>query len=196
MADLGNYELNKGGYSYTAPDPQNSKLKGLMTTDYDQLKKDLIKPGELQINKSYDQADYKIRDNMGGKGLYGSSIYGDTLSSMARNRADSHAMNTANAGATVEQLRSQNNQWLGNAALDESRLENTWYSQQDQLNKALVRDIIMGSLGNKWSLGQLDKQGEWKLKNVDTQADADEKSALWSGLGSLAGGLLSGFDWF
>lgn len=193
--DLGNYELNKTNYQYTAPDPSNSAFKGLLDTDYDQLKKDLQTPGDLQINKTYDKADYRNRDIMGGGGLYGSSIYAGAINENARNRADSLASNAANVGATVAQLKSQDNQWLGGMAMDEARLKNTWNAQMDTLEKGLIHDIIIGSLGNEWALEQIDKQGGWDIQNTNTRADAAEDASLWSGLGTLAGGFLSGFSW-
>ena len=203
--DYGNYKLNQK-YEYTEPDPSKNKLGGLMTTDYNKLRKDLQTPGDLQINKTYDTADYNIRDVMGGGGMYGSSIHSNAISNNARQRADSLAANAAGAGATTEQLRSQNNQWLGNATLDSARMANAWNLSQDQMNKGLMNNMIMGDLGNQWTLGQMDKQGEWGLKQADktgqwgmnqvnAQNDANESSAMWSGLGTLAGGLL-GSDGF
>ena len=195
--DLGNYELSKNT-GYTPPDPSNSAFKGLMTTDYDQLKKDLQTPGDLQINKAYDKADYTIRDTMGGGGLYGSSIHSDAIGQNASNRADSLAMNSANVGSQVEQMKNQNNQWLGNMSLNESNYLNNWNQNQNNLNQALVHDILLATLGNDFSLQQLDKQGEWGLKGVNTQADADEDAAMWGGLGNIAGkvagGLLDNWD--
>lgn len=192
--DIGNFKLTQKDYQFSPADPQNSNLKGLMTTNYDQLKKDLQTPGDLQIKSAYDKADYTIRDTMGGGGLYGSSIHSGAISDSAQRRADSLAANAANAGATVAQLRSNENQWLGNAALDESRMRNTWNITQDQLNKALIHDILMSDLGNKNTLQQIDKQGQWGMNQTNAQADSNERNAIWGGAGALASGLLNNWS--
>ncbi len=191
--DLGNYEMKNRDFSYTAPDPQNSPMRGLMNTDYSQLKTDLQTPGDLKINNAYDKADYTIRDTMGGGGLYGSSIHSDAITNSARNRADSLASNSAQAGAAAAGLQAQENQWLGNTSLDEARLKNTWDMSQDQMDKSLIHDILMGTLGNDWNLGAIDKQGQWGMNMQDSANDANESASMWEGLGGLAGGLLGSF---
>ena len=217
--DLGNYELGKNNYEYSPADPQNSKLKGLMTTDYNQLKTDLQTPGDLQINQTFDKGDNRNRDIMGGNGMYGSSIYGDTINQSTLNRSNALAANSANAGATVANLKSNENQWLGSAALDEASLKNTWNMGQDTMNKDLIQNLIMADLNNGFQMDSLDKQGEWGLKNIDAQgkwglknidtqggwnmntaqynagaANDAAKSNAWGSLGGAAlGGLMSNF---
>ena len=193
MADYGNYKLNSN-YSYTAPDPAKSKITGLMDTNYNKLRKDLQTPGDIQINNTYDKADYTIRDTMGGGGLYGSSIHADAITNNANQRANALSSNAAYAGSTAEQLRNQNNQWLGSALLNESQMMNTWNLAQDRMDKGLMQGVLMGELGNDWALEQIDRQGKWGLDNANVAADAQEDSSLWGGLGSIAGGLLGG--WF
>jgi len=174
--DLGNFELDKTKYEYSPADPQNSNLKGLMTTDYGKLQTDLTTPGDYQINKAFNTADNKNRDIMGGGGMYGSSIYSDNILDSADRRGNALASNAAQAGATVAQLKSNENQWLGNASLDEARMKNTWGLGQDTLNKTLAKDMILAELSNKYSLGQIDAQGEWGLKNINSQGDWNLKN--------------------
>lgn len=186
MADYGNWKLNS---EYTPADPSTSKMGGLMNTDYKQLKKDLQTPGDLQIKDTFDQADYTIRDNMGGQGMYGSSIYANAITNNANKRANALSSNAAYAGATTEQLRNQHNQWLGGMALDEAKMANTWNLSQNQMDKGLIHDVLMASLGNDYALRQIDAQGNWGLKNTNAQGDINENAALWTGVG----GLLSSF---
>ncbi len=194
--DLGNYELGKSKYEYTPVNPQNSNLKGLMTTDYGQLKKDLQTPGDFQINQAFDKADTKTRDIMGGNGMYGSSIYGDTINQSTLNRSNALASNAANAGATVERLKSSDNQWFGNAALDENRLENTWNMGQDQMNKTLIHDLILSKLGNENVLSQIDKQGKYGMNMAQYNANSNEAAAKNNAWGQIGGVALKGLmDW-
>jgi hypothetical protein len=192
--DLGNYNLGASSYSYKQADPANSKLKGLMTTDYDQFRKDLQTPGDININEAFDRADYTIRDQTGGQGLYGSSISSDAITNNTAKRANALTSNAAQAGATTAQLKSNENQWVGNASLDEARMENTWNLTQDQTNKALIHDILLGTLGNDWTKEQLKLQGQLGLNVQSAANSASDRSALWGGLGSIAGGLLNNWD--
>jgi len=189
--DLGNYELGKE-YQYKPVDPQNSKLKGLMTTDYTKLQKDLQTPGDMQINQAFDKADYRNRDIMGGNGMYGSSIYGDTINQSALNRGNALAANAANAGATVAGLKSSENQWLGNAAIEENKGENIWNINQDTLNKGLIHDIIMADLASKYNLDAIAAGGANNLNYANLINQGNESAAKSSGWGTLAGAAVSG----
>lgn len=190
--DLGNYELGKSAYEYKPVDPQNSKLKGLMNTDYTQLQKDLQTPGDLQINQAFDKADYTNRDIMGGNGMYGSSIYGDTINQSALNRGNALASNAANAGATVAGVKSAENQWLGNASLQENQAENSWNMNNNALDKSLIHDILMASLGNKYSLEQIGASGANNLDYASLVNNSNERAAKSGAWGSLGGAAVKG----
>jgi len=195
--DLGNYKLGDTNYQYSSVDPQGSNLSGLMITDYGQLKTDLQTPGDLQINKAFDTADNKNRDIMGGQGLYGSSIYGDTINNSAFDRGNALASNASNAGQAVETLRSENNRWLGSAALDESRLKNTWNMGQNTLDKTLIHDLLLADYGRGTNLELAKYYADNNLNLANINNDAAESAAssnAWGTLGGYAlGGLMNNF---
>ena len=186
------YELSRTPYEYSPVDVDGSQFKGLLNTDYDQLRKDLQTPGDIAINKTYDNAGYQIRDVMGGGGMYGSSIHSDAISDNAYNRANALSSNASQAGAYVEQMRNADNQWLGNMALQESNMLNNWNLSQDQLNQGFLHDIGMADVNNDYALQQIDRQGDWNFRTQQMGYDAQEDASMMSGIGSIAGTLLGG----
>lgn len=173
-------------FQYTPFDPNTSKLKGLMTTDYGQLQKDLQAPGDLQINKSFDKSGYNIRDVMGGGGLYGSSIQADAMNDNTLNRSNALASNAANAGATVAGLKSQENQWLGNKSLNENQFLNTLNMGESQFARKLLHDIEMANLGYGFQSQYMNQMGEnaeregrGKLLGIGLQGLMDNWSSIF-----------------
>lgn len=75
--------------------------QGMMGGDYDAWQKALTTPGEIASKTAYDQGYTKLNNQMGGQGLYGSSI----MANQARTALDTPyqqalATNAANAAAT------------------------------------------------------------------------------------------------
>jgi len=163
-------------FNYTPFNPNESKLNGLMNTNYEELQKNLQAPGDLQINKTFDKSGFNIRDVMGGGGLYGSSIQGDAINDNALNRSNALASNAANAGATVAGLKSQENQWLGNAALNENQFLNTMNLNESQFGRNLLHQLKLAEMGYGSAMNLLNTRQGFESKNAQSQ-----------GLGSLLG---------
>ncbi len=93
--------------AYQGTDPAYQKLgstpvyQGLMGGDYNALQTALQIPGEIAAKTAYDQGQTNLTNQMGGQGLYGSSI----MSNQARTALETPYQNTlatnaANAAAT------------------------------------------------------------------------------------------------
>lgn len=97
-ADMGQYQKLGGATpDYQTYGGNKPTYQGLMGQDYDALQAALAAPGETAAKRAYEQAMQDIQAQMGGRGLYGSSImqqqaltkaqqpYMDTLSTNAAN---------------------------------------------------------------------------------------------------------------
>jgi len=127
--------------AYGGTDPAFQKLgsnpayEGLMGGDYDALQKALTTPGEIAAQRGYEQGQNNLATQMGGQGLYGSSI----MSNQARNALeqpymDTLATNAANAASTryAQQAADlQNKNQFGLNIYGQQMNENQAANQQD-----------------------------------------------------------------
>ena len=124
----------------TALDYQN----GLLGGDYDALQKALTTPGEIAANTAYKTGYNNLTNQMGGRGLYGSSImqnqattnldsvYQNALATNAANAAASRYtlqeqaaedMNQYNATMYGSKLQAANDQWKSNLLSTQDKRE-------------------------------------------------------------------------
>uniref|UniRef100_A0A6H1ZK95 Uncharacterized protein n=1 Tax=viral metagenome TaxID=1070528 RepID=A0A6H1ZK95_9ZZZZ len=95
-----NYRLSAGA----AP-----QYQGLMGGDYAALQTALQQPGEIAARQAYEQGQTNLINQMGGRGLYGSSIMSNQArTALEQPYMDALATNAANAAAQRYGLQSQN----------------------------------------------------------------------------------------
>ncbi len=137
--------------AYTGTDPAYQKLgttptyQGLMGGDYNALQTALQTPGEIAAKTAYDQGQTNLTNQMGGQGLYGSSI----MSNQARTALETPYQNTlatnaANAAATryaqqAADLQNQNTfglnvygQQMGENQTANQQGYNTWNARMNE----------------------------------------------------------------
>lgn len=87
-------DWNYNKYNVNAPN-----YRSLMSGDYDALQTALTTPGEIAARTAYDQGQNRLINQMGGNGLYGSSIMQNqainSLDSVYQNALASNAANAA-----------------------------------------------------------------------------------------------------
>lgn len=109
-------------------------------SDWTAYKSGLVTSGENKINSTYQTAENAMRDTLGGGGLYGSSIFADSQTNMATEKANALSTNEANAAtqmfnAQLQDAAQQNEftKWLGSIIASENQNSNafgldTWKS--------------------------------------------------------------------
>ena len=94
-----NYQLNSTTPNWQGYVPQTAQVsqnyQGLMGGDYEALQKALTTPGEIAAKTAYEQGQTNLTNQMGGQGLYGSSI----MSNQARNALETPYMNALSTNA-------------------------------------------------------------------------------------------------
>jgi hypothetical protein len=79
----------------------SGSYQGMMGSDYDAWQKALTDPGATAAQTAYNQANVKLNNQMGGQGLYGSSIMSNQANAgLNTTYQNALATNAANAAAT------------------------------------------------------------------------------------------------
>lgn len=131
------YKLNAGNY------------KGLMGGDYNALQTALQRPGEIAAKTAYDQGQNNLKIQMGGQGLYGSSI----MANQARTALDTPYQNALATNAAQ-------------AAAQRYGMEQAGLSDMNKFNLSREQEM------NKYGAQMSDLQ---RNQNVDTwKANATE----------------------
>lgn len=152
-----NYQLNAGDY------------QGLMGGDYNALQTALQRPGEIAAKTAYDQGQNNLANQMGGRGLYGSSI----MANQARNALDTPYQNalTTNAAQAAAQRYGMEATGLQN--------QNTFnLSREQEMNKynAQMTELQRNQNADVWKANatEADRQmqyGQGKMNWDQSYAD-------------------------
>jgi hypothetical protein len=162
-----NYKLNSA-----TPTWQNTNLQkyagttptyqGLMGGDYAALQQALTTPGEIAAKTAYDQGQVNLTNQMGGNGLYGSSI----MANQARNALDTPYMNAlatnaANAAAQRYGMQATDLQ-------NQNAFEQNIYNQQVGENTAMQG--LMSTQGLAQNAQNLNVYGQQMAQNQNENA--------------------------
>ena len=177
-AEAAPWQFNK--FNGTTPTYQ-----GLMGGDYNALQTALQQPGEIAARTAYDQGQNNLQTQMGGRGLYGSSV----MANQARTALDTPyqnalATNAANAAATrygmqATDLQNQNN--FGLNVYGQQMGENTT-GQQLGLNYAgLQTDVnkqnVANSLAQATNLNNLASSDAQQVQGLMANQNLAQNSA-------------------
>lgn len=78
----------------------NPVYQGLMEGDYNRLEESLRTPGEIAAREAYRTGSNTLADNLGGKGVYGSSLYTtEQTDNLGKTFQNTMAANAANAAS-------------------------------------------------------------------------------------------------
>lgn len=157
-----NYKFNAGEY------------QGLMGGDYDKLQAALQQPGEIAATTAYNQGQNNLTTQMGGKGLYGSSI----MANQARNALDTPYQNAlaTNAAQAAAQRYGLQQTGLQN--------QNTFnLSREQELNKynAQMADLQRRQNASTWQANAIeaDRQMQYGQGKMNWAQSYDDQMRQW-----------------
>jgi hypothetical protein len=165
---------------------QTPSYSGLTGGDYTRLESALRTPGENAARKAYQSAKLDLNEAMGGRGLYGSSIYGRQMTdNLGANYMDSLADNSAQAAAKRYAMEQSDKQFGSNLdyqtfakRLDENSLANQlgfsgWKAglEDNQLANKLTAQTAMSDAETGLKAGLADAQ--WRDTMNNRQGDFD-----------------------
>lgn len=168
-----NYQLSAGA---------SPTYQGMMGGDYDALQQALMQPGQIAAQNAYGQGYTNLKNVMGGRGLYGSSIMGNQATQgLDRTYQDTLASNAAGAAATrygmqAEDLGRQNEFGLNlfQSLLGREQNQNEFGLNSAQFAKDQNYDLWRSGLANaerqdtygtnklNWDYGQAENLRNWQ----------------------------------
>jgi hypothetical protein len=143
---------NYYGYTPTAPLAQVSTpdyntsagaYQGLMGGDYNAFQQALTQPGQIAAQTAYDQGYNNLKNTMGGRGLYGSSMMGNQatqgLDKTFQNTSATNAAQAAAARYGMEQTDLQNRNQFN---LSREQEMNKYGAQMSELQRQQNADVF------------------------------------------------------
>jgi hypothetical protein len=165
-----NYQMNSAAPTWQGYNPQsaqvNQNYKGLMGGDYDALQKALQTPGDIAAQNAYNTGSRDLANQMGGRGLYGSSIM-STQANEGINREYMNAMagNAANAtaqryGMQATDLQNQNAFGMQQALANQSDAQGVrgLMANQNLAQNSFAQDIYGKQLGQEQNMNAYNQQ--------------------------------------
>jgi hypothetical protein len=156
-----NYKLNSAAPTWQNFTPQTSQVnqnyQGLMNGDYAALQQALQQPGEIAARRAYETGQTNLTNQMGGRGLYGSSIMANQArTSLDQPYMDTLASNAANAatqryGMQATDLQNQNQFGMQQALANQSDAQNVrgLMSSQNLAQNAFGQETYGKQLGQE-----------------------------------------------
>jgi hypothetical protein len=157
------YQLSAGDY------------KGLMGGDYNALQTALQQPGEIAAKTAYDQGQTNLTNQMGGQGMYGSSI----MANQARTALDTpyqNAMATNAANAAVQRYGMEQTglQNMNTFNLSREQEMNKYGAQMSELQRNQNADIW------KSNATEADRQMQYNQGKMNWDQSFADQQRQWS----------------
>jgi hypothetical protein len=151
QTDVSGFQGTQMGAQFNQMDPtalraaydkmQAGPAQQLMGGDYDVLQQALMLPGQQELQRGYDQSQTNLKNVMGGKGLYGSSMMGNQMVESGRQFSEGLASNAAQAAAQRYGMQQQDLQ-----NLNQYNLQSTGMNiGQEQFGTKQLQDLFTGN---------------------------------------------------
>ena len=180
------YSPNQPMAQITAPNYKLNNInvpqyQGLMGGDYNALQSALQVPGEIAARQAYNQGQVNLTNQMGGRGLYGSSI----MSNQARNALeqpymDALASNAAQAASTRYGMQAtglQNQNMFGTdiygKQLAQEQNQNVFGMDAAQLMATQNQNVYQAGVGDAA------RQQDYNVNSLQYQNAAAEQMRAW-----------------
>lgn len=130
---------------------KNNTYQGLMGSDYAALQQALTTPGQISAQNAYNQGLLNLRDTMGGRGLYGSSVMqNQQTQGLDKVLMDALSTNAAQAAATRYGMEQTDLQKLNEYNLSRRQQNLTRESDLNKYNAQNYATAI-GEAKNIWA---------------------------------------------
>jgi hypothetical protein len=124
------------------------QYQGLMEGDYNRLEESLRTPGEIAAQRAFQEGGNYLKDVMGGKGMYGSSVMGNQANTGLNQRyMDTMASNAAQAASQRYGFEQNDNQFGANYGLQRSDLLRQ--NALDQYNSDMTGRNLLNDYNNQ-----------------------------------------------
>jgi hypothetical protein len=120
---------------------QAGPAQSLMGGDYDALQQALMLPGQQELQRGFEQSQTQLKNVMGGKGMYGSSVMGNQMVESGRQFQEGLAANAAQAAATRYGMQQQDLQGLNQFELAQRGMS----IGQEQFGSKQLQDLFTGN---------------------------------------------------
>jgi hypothetical protein len=152
------------------------KLQGgpgqqLMGGDYDALQQALMLPGQQAIQQGYDQSQVNLKNVMGGKGMYGSSVMGNQMVDAGQKYQQALASNAAQSAATRYGMQQEDNAMMNQFGLAQQQMG----IGQEQFESKQLQDLFTGN--TQRGLAQQLEAGKFGLAQDQQMFDQAQASA-------------------